>query len=100
MSAEQPEEDDITWGSDELPIENINSMFTGGEPCSTHAMAAPLERMPSSKGKPNGPFLGRRKTKGVMCFVVCCFHSSNGMLCLKRLPHCHTQMDQSLLRMS
>lgn len=25
MSAGQPDEDEITWGSDELPIENMNS---------------------------------------------------------------------------
>lgn len=31
MSAGQPEEDEITWGSDELPIENLDSKSTDGE---------------------------------------------------------------------
>lgn len=31
MSAGQPEEDEITWGSDELPIENLNSKMRDGE---------------------------------------------------------------------
>lgn len=31
MSAEQPEEDEITWSSDELPIVNMNSKFTDGK---------------------------------------------------------------------
>lgn len=30
-SSGQLDEDEITWGSDELPIENINSKFTGGQ---------------------------------------------------------------------
>uniref|UniRef100_A0A673HUJ2 Tyrosine-protein phosphatase non-receptor type 13-like n=1 Tax=Sinocyclocheilus rhinocerous TaxID=307959 RepID=A0A673HUJ2_9TELE len=30
-SSGQPDEDEITWGSDELPIENINSKFTEEE---------------------------------------------------------------------
>lgn len=30
QSSGQPDDDDITWGSDELPIENINSKFTEG----------------------------------------------------------------------
>lgn len=31
MSAGQPDEDDITWGSEELPIENLNSKMTDGQ---------------------------------------------------------------------
>lgn len=31
MSAGQPEEDEITWGSDELPIENMNSKSRDGK---------------------------------------------------------------------
>lgn len=31
MSAGQPEEDEITWGSDELPIENLDSKPRDGE---------------------------------------------------------------------
>lgn len=31
MSAGQPEEDEITWGSDELPIENMNSKSRNGK---------------------------------------------------------------------
>lgn len=31
MSAEQPEEDEITWGSDELPIETMNSTSREGK---------------------------------------------------------------------
>lgn len=31
MSAGQPEEDEITWGSDELPIENLNSKMRDGK---------------------------------------------------------------------
>lgn len=30
MSAGQPEEDEITWGSDDLPIENIDSRLRDG----------------------------------------------------------------------
>lgn len=30
MSAGQPDEDEITWGSDELPIENLNPNMTDG----------------------------------------------------------------------
>jgi len=29
MGAGQPEEDEITWGSDELPIENMNFKSNG-----------------------------------------------------------------------
>lgn len=31
MSAGQPEDDDITWGSDELPIERLDSKRRDGE---------------------------------------------------------------------
>lgn len=31
MGAGQPEEDEITWGSDELPIENMNSKSRDGK---------------------------------------------------------------------
>lgn len=31
MTSGQTEEDEITWGSDELPIENINSKSIDGE---------------------------------------------------------------------
>lgn len=31
MSAGQPEEDEISWGSDELPIENLNSKMRDGK---------------------------------------------------------------------
>lgn len=31
MSAGQPDEDEITWGSEELPIENLNSKMTDGQ---------------------------------------------------------------------
>lgn len=31
MSAGQPEEDEITWGSDELAIENLDSKSRDGE---------------------------------------------------------------------
>lgn len=32
----QLDEDEITWGSDELPIENINSKFTEGQTTVSH----------------------------------------------------------------
>lgn len=31
MTSGQPEEDEITWGSDELPIENMNSKVKDGK---------------------------------------------------------------------
>lgn len=31
MSAGQPEEDEITWGSDELPMETLDSKLRDGE---------------------------------------------------------------------
>ncbi|XP_046900332.1 tyrosine-protein phosphatase non-receptor type 13 isoform X2 [Hypomesus transpacificus] len=55
MSAEQPEEDDITWGSDELPIENINSMFTGDGPIITEDE---LTSLPLVKVVPEGQYTG------------------------------------------
>lgn len=32
-SSGQLDEDEVTWGSDELPINNINSKFTEGWSC-------------------------------------------------------------------
>ncbi|KAJ7986804.1 hypothetical protein DPEC_G00332180 [Dallia pectoralis] len=51
----QPEEDEITWGSDELPIENINSKFTDNRPIITEDE---LTTLPLVKVVPDGQYSG------------------------------------------
>lgn len=52
-SSGQLDEDDITWGSDELPIEDINSKFTEDGPIVTEVELASL---PLVKVVPNGHY--------------------------------------------
>uniref|UniRef100_A0A3P8YXX4 Tyrosine-protein phosphatase non-receptor type 20 n=1 Tax=Esox lucius TaxID=8010 RepID=A0A3P8YXX4_ESOLU len=52
---EQPEEDEITWGSEELPIENINSKFTDGKAIITEDE---LTTLPLVKVVPDGQYTG------------------------------------------
>uniref|UniRef100_A0AAY4EZV9 Protein tyrosine phosphatase non-receptor type 13 n=1 Tax=Denticeps clupeoides TaxID=299321 RepID=A0AAY4EZV9_9TELE len=49
------EEDEITWGSDELPIENINSKFTDDGPIITEEE---LTSLPLVKVVPEGQYTG------------------------------------------
>uniref|UniRef100_A0A673Y2A9 Tyrosine-protein phosphatase non-receptor type 20 n=1 Tax=Salmo trutta TaxID=8032 RepID=A0A673Y2A9_SALTR len=51
MTSELPEEDEITWGSDELPIENINSKFTDKDE---------LTSLPLVKVIPDGQYTGAK----------------------------------------
>ncbi|XP_062411095.1 tyrosine-protein phosphatase non-receptor type 13 isoform X9 [Sardina pilchardus] len=51
----QLEEDEITWGSDELPIENINSKFTEDGPIVTEEE---LTSLPLVKVVPDGQYTG------------------------------------------
>uniref|UniRef100_A0AAZ3R5Z5 Tyrosine-protein phosphatase non-receptor type 20 n=1 Tax=Oncorhynchus tshawytscha TaxID=74940 RepID=A0AAZ3R5Z5_ONCTS len=51
MTSELPEEDEITWGSDELPIENINSKFTDEDE---------LTSLPLVKVVPDGQYTGAK----------------------------------------
>ncbi|XP_052314525.1 tyrosine-protein phosphatase non-receptor type 13 isoform X4 [Oncorhynchus keta] len=53
MTSELPEEDEITWGSDELPIENINSKFTDDKPIITEDE---LTSLPLVKVVPDGQY--------------------------------------------
>uniref|UniRef100_G3PVK5 Protein tyrosine phosphatase non-receptor type 13 n=1 Tax=Gasterosteus aculeatus aculeatus TaxID=481459 RepID=G3PVK5_GASAC len=55
MSAGQPEEDEITWGSDELPIENINSKSRDDGPIITEDE---LTSLPLVKVVPDGQYTG------------------------------------------
>uniref|UniRef100_A0A6Q2YTQ8 Tyrosine-protein phosphatase non-receptor type 20 n=1 Tax=Esox lucius TaxID=8010 RepID=A0A6Q2YTQ8_ESOLU len=55
MRTEQPEEDEITWGSEELPIENINSKFTDGKAIITEDE---LTTLPLVKVVPDGQYTG------------------------------------------
>ncbi|XP_062290149.1 tyrosine-protein phosphatase non-receptor type 13 [Scomber scombrus] len=55
MSAGQPEEDEITWGSDELPIENMNSKSRDVGPIITEDE---LTSLPLVKVVPDGQFTG------------------------------------------
>ncbi|KAM4634950.1 tyrosine-protein phosphatase non-receptor type 13 isoform 3-T4 [Polymixia lowei] len=55
MSAGQPEEDDITWGSDELPIENMNSKLREDGPIITEDE---LTSLPLVKVVPDGQYTG------------------------------------------
>ncbi|KAM7368864.1 hypothetical protein PAMP_013169 [Pampus punctatissimus] len=55
MSAGQPEEDEITWGSDELPIENINSKSKDDGPIITEDE---LTSLPLVKVVPDGQYTG------------------------------------------
>uniref|UniRef100_A0A6Q2XAS1 Protein tyrosine phosphatase non-receptor type 13 n=1 Tax=Esox lucius TaxID=8010 RepID=A0A6Q2XAS1_ESOLU len=52
---EQPEEDEITWGSEELPIENINSKFTDDRAIITEDE---LTTLPLVKVVPDGQYTG------------------------------------------
>ncbi|XP_040914460.1 tyrosine-protein phosphatase non-receptor type 13 isoform X3 [Toxotes jaculatrix] len=55
MSAGQPEEDEITWGSDELPIENMNSRSRDDGPIITEEE---LTSLPLVKVVPDGQYTG------------------------------------------
>nr|XP_029484485.1 tyrosine-protein phosphatase non-receptor type 13 isoform X5 [Oncorhynchus nerka] len=57
MTSELPEEDEITWGSDELPIENINSKFTDDKPIITEDE---LTSLPLVKVVPDGQYTGAK----------------------------------------
>ncbi|XP_064833391.1 tyrosine-protein phosphatase non-receptor type 13 isoform X2 [Oncorhynchus masou masou] len=57
MTSELPEEDEITWGSDELPIENINSKFTDDKPIITEDE---LTSLPLVKVVPEGQYTGAK----------------------------------------
>uniref|UniRef100_A0A8D3A1K0 Protein tyrosine phosphatase non-receptor type 13 n=1 Tax=Scophthalmus maximus TaxID=52904 RepID=A0A8D3A1K0_SCOMX len=54
-NAEQPEEDEITWGSDELPIETMNSTSREDGPIITEDE---LTSLPLVKVVPDGQFTG------------------------------------------
>ncbi|XP_061603232.1 tyrosine-protein phosphatase non-receptor type 13 isoform X2 [Phyllopteryx taeniolatus] len=63
MSAGQPEDDDvITWGSDELPIENLNSKFRNDGPIITEDE---LTSLPLVEVVPDGQYTGP-KLNGVV----------------------------------
>ncbi|XP_032395191.1 tyrosine-protein phosphatase non-receptor type 13 isoform X2 [Etheostoma spectabile] len=53
MSAGQPEEDEITWGSDELPIENMNSESDGAIITEDELTTLPLVKV-----VPDGQYTG------------------------------------------
>ncbi|KAM9841573.1 tyrosine-protein phosphatase non-receptor type 13 [Aulostomus maculatus] len=55
MSAGQPEEDEITWGSDELPIENMTSKSRNDGPIITEDE---LTSLPLVKVVPDGQYTG------------------------------------------
>ncbi|XP_051794612.1 tyrosine-protein phosphatase non-receptor type 13 isoform X4 [Acanthochromis polyacanthus] len=57
MSAGQPEEDEITWGSDELPIENMNSRSRHDGPIITEDE---LTSLPLVKVVPDGQYTGSK----------------------------------------
>ncbi|XP_047425832.1 tyrosine-protein phosphatase non-receptor type 13 isoform X2 [Mugil cephalus] len=57
MSAGQPEEDEITWGSDELPIENMNSKSRDGGPIITEDE---LTTLPLVRVVPDGQYTGAK----------------------------------------
>ncbi|XP_024155608.1 tyrosine-protein phosphatase non-receptor type 13 isoform X2 [Oryzias melastigma] len=55
MNTEQPEEDEITWGSDELPIENLNSQSKDDKPIITQDE---LTSLPLVRVVPDGQYTG------------------------------------------
>uniref|UniRef100_A0A671V945 Tyrosine-protein phosphatase non-receptor type 13 n=1 Tax=Sparus aurata TaxID=8175 RepID=A0A671V945_SPAAU len=57
MGAGQPEEDEITWGSDELPIENMNSKSRDDGPIITEDE---LTSLPLVKVVPDGQYTGAK----------------------------------------
>uniref|UniRef100_A0AAZ3R182 Tyrosine-protein phosphatase non-receptor type 20 n=1 Tax=Oncorhynchus tshawytscha TaxID=74940 RepID=A0AAZ3R182_ONCTS len=58
LPEDSPEvEDEITWGSDELPIENINSKFTDDKPIITEDE---LTSLPLVKVVPDGQYTGAK----------------------------------------
>ncbi|KAM8827705.1 tyrosine-protein phosphatase non-receptor type 13 isoform 4-T4 [Spinachia spinachia] len=57
MSAGQPEEDEITWGSDELPIENMNSKSRNDAPIITEDE---LTSLPLVRVVPEGQYTGSK----------------------------------------
>lgn len=57
MTAGQPEEDEITWGSDELPIENMNSKSSHDRPLITEDE---LTSLPLVKVVPDGQYTGAK----------------------------------------
>ncbi|KAM3599920.1 uncharacterized protein V6R79_013813 [Siganus canaliculatus] len=57
MSAGQAEEDEITWGSDELPIENMNSKSQDDRPMITEDE---LTSLPLVKVVPDGQYTGAK----------------------------------------
>ncbi|KAL0965911.1 hypothetical protein UPYG_G00287730 [Umbra pygmaea] len=65
MRTNQPEEDEITWGSEELPIENINSKFTDGGPIITEDE---LTTLPLVRVVPDGQYSGP-KLNTVVCML-------------------------------
>ncbi|XP_031716160.1 tyrosine-protein phosphatase non-receptor type 13 isoform X2 [Anarrhichthys ocellatus] len=57
MGAGQPEEDEITWGSDDLPIENMNSKSRDDGPIITEDE---LTSLPLVKVIPDGQYTGQK----------------------------------------
>ncbi|XP_075899666.1 tyrosine-protein phosphatase non-receptor type 13 isoform X4 [Nelusetta ayraudi] len=57
MSAGQPDEDEITWGSEELPIENLNSKMTDDGPIITEEE---LTSLPLVRVVPDGQYTGTK----------------------------------------
>uniref|UniRef100_A0A7N8XY51 Tyrosine-protein phosphatase non-receptor type 13 n=1 Tax=Mastacembelus armatus TaxID=205130 RepID=A0A7N8XY51_9TELE len=57
MTAGQPEEDEITWGSDELPIENMNSKSRHDGPIITEDE---LTSLPLVRVVPDGQYTGSK----------------------------------------
>ncbi|XP_067340068.1 tyrosine-protein phosphatase non-receptor type 13 isoform X3 [Channa argus] len=62
MTSGQPEEDEITWGSDELPIENMNSKSRDDGPMITEDE---LTSLPLVKVVPDGQYTGPKLNKVV-----------------------------------
>ncbi|KAL4617322.1 tyrosine-protein phosphatase non-receptor type 13 isoform X9 [Arapaima gigas] len=56
-SVDAQDEDEITWGSDDLPIENINSQFTEDGPIITEEQ---LTSLPLVKVVPDGQYTGAK----------------------------------------
>uniref|UniRef100_A0A3B4FJ30 Tyrosine-protein phosphatase non-receptor type 20 n=1 Tax=Pundamilia nyererei TaxID=303518 RepID=A0A3B4FJ30_9CICH len=57
MSAGQPDDDEITWGSDELPIENMNSKSKDDGPIITEDQ---LTSLPLVRVVPEGQYTGQK----------------------------------------
>uniref|UniRef100_A0A669E9N5 Tyrosine-protein phosphatase non-receptor type 20 n=1 Tax=Oreochromis niloticus TaxID=8128 RepID=A0A669E9N5_ORENI len=57
MSAGQPDDDEITWGSDELPIENMNSKSEDDGPIITEDE---LTSLPLVRVVPDGQYTGQK----------------------------------------